>query len=125
MASAYVALLAAVLIAAVVVLAWRRKRNNAGGVQGDSSSDASTTPVQGAKPLKMEDPPTLIALGPPDAPFFQLSRALQRPDYRTEEVAVPSAVRRDCSPGSNTCLDLPVVAACLPPTDTLFHLARK
>src|SRR5579884_3616503 len=95
MTVAYIAFLAAVLIAAVVVLAWRRKRNNAGGVQSDSTSEASATPVQGAKPQKIDDPPTSIALGPQDAPYVQVSRALRRPDYRTEEFALPSAVRRE------------------------------
>jgi hypothetical protein len=95
MTSAYIALLAAVLIAAVVALAWRRKRNNAGGVQGHSSSDASATPAQDAKPQKIDDLPTSIALGPQDAPYVRVSRAPRRPDYRTEEITVPSALERE------------------------------
>jgi hypothetical protein len=93
--STYIAFLAAVLIAAVAVLAWRRKRKNAGGAQSDSFSDASATPVQGAKPQKIDDHPTSIALGPQDAPYVQVSRALRRPDCRTEELPVPSAVRQE------------------------------
>jgi hypothetical protein len=93
--SAYIAFLTAVLIAAVALLVWRRKRKNAGGARSDSSSDASAPPVQGAKPQKIDDHPTSIALGPQDAPYVQVSRALRLPDYQTEELPVPSAVLRD------------------------------
>lgn len=81
------------LVAVLLVLAWRRKRHsNLKELQERRPqvlTQARATNV--AAPAKTDIPPTTIALGPTDAPYVQISRALIRPDYTTEELA-PNAV---------------------------------